>query len=416
MNIIGIVTEYNPFHNGHLYQIEQIKKLSSRPAIVAVMSGYFCQRGEPSIISPRSRAKMALLNGVDLVLQIPTYSAVGSAEDFASGSIRMLDSSGICEYLVFGAEQDRLDDLNIIAETLIEQEDDLWLFAKEQLKSGISYAKAREQFISDKIGSDQALLLRGSNQILAIEYLKAIKKYNINLKPWLIPRKGSPYLSTSLNSSEFHPEMIENLASALAIRNKIEKFSNQPGFPANIIQTLIPFMPKTALAILLKDLSLHQGMSLEKLSDLIYYNLEKGETPSTRYLSEPLINRLQSETRYTDDQYLAINQLVNSTMTKQLPATRVKRALINLLLNIKDKPTFEPSFIRVLGFNKLGRYLLRRMTKSAKLPIISNFSQLQSALNSDNSGQEKLELRAARIWLQNLKQPLNEIFESPIIV
>lgn len=236
------------------------------------------------------------------------------------------------------------------------------------------------------------------------------------MKPWLIPRKGNSHLSSSLKSSKIHPEIIENLTSALAIRNKIEEFSDLPGFPANILQTLMPFMPPKALAILLKDLSLHQGMSLEMLSDLIYYNLETEVTPSTRYLSEPLINRLQSETRYTDDQYLSINQLVNSTMTKQLPATRVRRALINLLLNIKEKPTFEPSFIRVLGFNKLGRYLIRRMTKSAKLPIISNFSQLQSALNSENSWQEKLELRAARIWLQNLDQPLNEIFESPINV
>ncbi|NLM18776.1 MAG: nucleotidyltransferase family protein [Clostridiaceae bacterium] len=420
MNITGIIAEYNPFHNGHYYQIEQIRNLSQRPFLIAIISGYFCQRGEPAIISPRTRTKIALNNGIDLVLQMPTYSAVGSAEIFASVAAMLLDQTGICNNLVFGAEQNCLSELEQIAQLLVEQENESWLYIDQKLKLGISYAKARELFVAEKLNPKTASLLQQSNQILAIEYLKAIYKNKLNLKPWLIQRQGSTYLNPDLNcladdiltrsSGEY------NFASALAIRNQIAESSGESGFPANLIGKLSSVVPRKALATLLYSISKHKVINMESFADLYYYVLENTKEPLTRYLDEALFNRLKKIMRFTDHNYLQIEDLIEQVKTKQLPATRVKRALTNLLLQIKEEPNFAPSYIQVLGFNKQGRYLLKRMTKSAQLPIITNFSELSSVLTSDNIWQEELELRTARIWLNQADSSLNEIFASPVIV
>lgn len=420
MNITGIIAEYNPFHNGHYYQIEQIKNLSQRPFLIAIISGYFCQRGEPAITSPRIRTKIALENGVDLVLQMPTYSAVGSAEIFASVAATILDRTGICNCLAFGAEQNCLSELEQIALLLVEQENELWLYIDQKLKSGISYAKAREQFVAEKFNLKTAALLQQSNQILAIEYLKAIYKNKLNLKPCLIQRQGSAYSDPDLNCLTAdvctQGPAARNFASALAIRNQIAKSADKSGFPANLIEELLPVIPPKALATLLYNISKHKLINMESFADLYYYTLENTKEPITRYLDEALFNRLKKIVRFTEHNYLPIENLTEQVKTKQLPATRVKRALTNLLLHIQEEPNFEPSYIQVLGFNRQGRYLLKRMTKSAQLPIITNFSELSSVLPADNLWQEELELRTARIWLNQAGCSLNEIFASPVIV
>ncbi|NLJ71371.1 MAG: nucleotidyltransferase family protein [Clostridiaceae bacterium] len=420
MNITGIIAEYNPFHNGHYYQIEQIRNFSQRPFLIAIISGYFCQRGEPAITSPRIRTKIALENGVDLVLQMPTYSAVGSAEIFASVAAKILDRTGICENLAFGAEQNRLDELKQIAKLLVKQENELWLYIDQKLKLGISYAKAREQFVAEKLTPKTAELLQQSNQILAIEYLKAILKYKLSLKPWLIPRQGSNYSDPDLNclTEDVFTKNPEEccFASALAIRNQIVKSSGKSDFPINLIEKLSSVVPRKALAALLYNVSKHKAINMESFSDLYYYVLETTKVPVTRYLDEALFNRLKKVVRFTDHNYPPIEDLIDQVKTKQLPETRVKRALTNLLLQIKEKPNFEPSYIQVLGFNRQGRYLLKRMAKSAQLPIITNFSELNTVLTSDNIWQEELELAAARIWLKQAGSSLNEVFASPVII
>ncbi|HHU53560.1 MAG TPA: nucleotidyltransferase family protein [Clostridiaceae bacterium] len=420
MNITGIIAEYNPFHNGHHYQIEQIRSLSQRPFLIAIISGYFCQRGEPAITSPRIRAKIALENGIDLVLQMPAFSAVGSAEIFASAATIILDRTGICKNLAFGAEQNRLKELEQIAELLIKQEDELWLYIDQRLKLGISYAKAREQFVAEKLNSETASLLQQSNQILAIEYLKSIYKNKLNLKPWLIQRQGSNYLNPEFNccADDLFIQAPEkcNFASALAIRNQIIKSSGESGFPANLIEKLTSVVPHKALATLLYNVAQHKVIDMERFADLYYYALEKTHEPKTRYLDEALFNRLKKIVRFTNHNYPQIEDLAEQVKTKQLPVTRVKRALTNLLLNIQEEPDFTPSYIHVLGFNKQGRYLLKRMSKSAQLPVITNFSELSSVLTPDNLWQEDLELSTARIWLRQAGCSLNEIFASPVII
>lgn len=408
MNIYGIIAEYNPFHNGHLYQIKEIKKDKKRSFLIVIMSGYFCQRGEPAIISPRSRTEIALEHGADLVLQIPTYASLGSAELFASTATRLLAATGICNSLVFGTEQKQLNKLEKIAELLSMEKDNMWLFIEEELKTGVSYAKARENFVSLYLGQDTANLLQESNQILAIEYLKTIKQYNLNLQTKLIQRKGDSYLADHLLNQTF--------ASAKAIRKTIFESETNKNFLYKTIEQLKPYLPTKSLATLAFDLSVKSFLSMEKMAHLYYLSLEVAHAPQTRYMNEALFNRLKKEVRFCNHQYLAIDTLCEKVSTKQLPITRVKRALTNLLLNINQEKSFKPSYLHVLGFNRDGRYLLKRMRDKASLPIITNFSDLNKHLNEEDKWQEQVELSASRIWLNTAKQPLNQVFDSPLLM
>ncbi len=410
MDIYGVIAEYNPFHNGHLYQLNEIKKLSKRSFVIVIMSGYFCQRGEPAIISPQTRTKIALEHGADLVLQIPTYASLGSAELFASTATRLLAATGICSHIVFGSEKDQLNNLDKIASLLIKKPEDMWKFIEEELKEGLSYAKARENFVAKQLNTNLASLLQESNQILAIEYLKAIKQYDLKLEPLLIPRIGdSSYLNEDLTASQTY-------TSAKAIRNKTLALADEINFPYNLIDQLSSYVPIKALAKLSYDLSKDAFLSMEKMSDLYYLALEVSQLPKTRYMNKAIFNRLKREVRFSSDKYLAIDQLAENVKTKQYPKTRINRALTNLLLNIREQTNFKPSYLHVLGFNRDGRYLLKRMRSSATLPIVNNFSDIAKSLNKDEQWQENLELRAARIWLNCAKQALDQVFDSPILI
>ena len=172
-------------------------------------------------------------------------------------------------------------------------------------------------------------------------------------------------------------------------------------------------MPNKALAILLRDWQNGSYVKESKLNSLCYLMLENTNQAKTRYLDQPLLNRLKKEIRFSNENYPAIDKLVEATTTRQYPKTRIKRALCNMLLNLKDRE-FEPLYLHVLGFNKDGRYLLKKMKENAKLPVISNFSELQTILEKSEFWQEELELRASRFWLELAEQPINQIFDSPL--
>ncbi len=405
MDVYGIVTEYNPFHNGHKYQIEQIKKENPRAMIMVILSGFFCQRGEPALLIPQKRAAMAMANGVDLVLQLPVYASTGSAEIFASTALKSLAATGLKLRLVFGAETDALPDLLKIAGFLIEEESSMWKFIEGELKNGISYAGARELFIADRLGPDKAALLRGPNQILAIEYLKAIQKYHLKIEPKLIKRSGSSYLDEQI--------LPDQAASALAIR---ELLFSQGISRLSTIQTLKSQMPDNALAILLTELQKGAWQSFEKMKNYYYLCLENCREPETRYLNKDLYQRLAQALRFQKDFYLPLQELMQKVMTRQFPLTRVRRALTNLLLNIREMPDYEPAYLHVLGFTRNGRYLLKQIQKRSRLPVIHNFSELSAILDPSDLWQEKLELAASRIWLNSAEQPINQLFDSPLIM
>ena len=200
MKITGIITEYNPFHNGHLYHLNTAKKVTNCHGIVCIMSGNFVQRGEPAIIDKWKRTEMALLNGVDLVIELPTFYAVSSAEFFAKGAVDILNNIGVVDNIFFGSECGDINLLYKIAEVLTKEPKEFKLKIKENLKSGVTYAKAREKTLIDILDNeDLNEILSNSNNILGIEYIKAIIKSNSSITPLTMKREGSKY-----NDKKFH--------------------------------------------------------------------------------------------------------------------------------------------------------------------------------------------------------------------
>ena len=217
MKVSGIIAEYNPFHNGHKFHIEQTRKMTGSDFVIAVMSGDYTQRGVPAITSKYLRTEVALLNGVDLVLELPLYYSVGSAEYFAIGAVSLLDKLGMVDSLCFGSECGNIRTLSQIASILIDEPTAYRSILQEELKRGTSYPKARSSALS-AICSDSPECIQAlstPNNILGIEYMKALLKRNSSIRPYTIKRQGSGYHDASLDSEalEYSPK-----SSASAIR------------------------------------------------------------------------------------------------------------------------------------------------------------------------------------------------------
>ena len=217
--ILGIVSEYNPFHNGHLHHLELSKQLTNTDFTVAVMSGNFVQRGDTSIVDKWKKAEMAIKAGVDLVIELPTVYAISSAENFADGAVKILNSLGVVDYISFGSEIGEISPLNDVASILYREPKEFQALILSQLKSGLSYPKAREIALSQFFGNSKKYseVLNNPNNILAVEYLKALKRHRSNIKPLTIKRDYSAYNSTTVKNG---------IASATAIREMIKNKEN----------------------------------------------------------------------------------------------------------------------------------------------------------------------------------------------
>ena len=222
MNISGIIVEYNPLHNGHVYHINKTKELTNCDVLICVMSGNFTQRGIPSSIDKWTKTKMAINNGVDLVLELPTIYSVSSAEFFAQGAISLLNSLGIVDNICFGSEHGDINDICNISNILLKEPAEYKLLLKTYLSKGITYplarAKALYEYLTNSNMSMSNLLLgdflNSSNNILGIEYCKSLIKLNSSITPYTLKRKGASYNSTFINN-EF--------SSATAIRRYVKE-------------------------------------------------------------------------------------------------------------------------------------------------------------------------------------------------
>ena len=334
---VGIIAEYNPFHAGHAYQIAEIKKFCGAE-IVAVMSGSFTQRGSPAILDKWTRARLAVMGGVDLVLELPFVHAVRSAQDFARGAINLLNSLGVVDTLAFGAELTDLDALKLAANSFDEK------FFPHELRrlmsSGISYAAAATKILARVTGLDENIL-RQPNTILAVEYLRALPE---NISPLLIARVGAPYDELTLR---------ENFSSASAIR-------------AALYQSPPPW-EKIAAQISADTL---QALQAEK------------SFPDENFLFRPLIAKLL--TSRADElrnifgmteglEFRLLNaadaknfpDLINRLVARRYTAARIRRLLLHFLLNITTDDIAaldRAARPRVLAFNDRGRALLKKFS------------------------------------------------------
>ena len=369
--IVGIIAEYNPFHNGHYYHIQKSKELSCDDSVVAVISGNFTQRGEPSIINKWSKAYMAICGGADLVIELPTVYAISSAENFASGAIKILDSMKIVDSVSFGAEARELSTLNNIANVLCEEPKQYLTILAHELDKGISYAKARENAILMYLNDIKryANILNSPNNILAIEYLKAIKKIRSNIEPVMVQRKKVYYNDEKI---------VDEFASSTGVRKLLEnrEFSE--------IQKVIP---RSSYKILANDYN-HLGpvLGLKCYEKEIIYILRRmsieqiANLPDVAEGLEYAIKKAVSNTN-------SIEELIDSVKSKRYTQTRIQRILLYALLGI-DKQIMETSkkitpYIRVLGFTQRGKALLSEMKKiNPKLKIITSVKKFEDEENN----------------------------------
>ena len=350
--ILGIIAEYNPFHNGHLYHLMKSKQIASADFCVVILGGNFTQRGEPSLIDKWSKAKSAILNGADLVLELPVLYATSSAENFANGAIKLLNSLKIVDTLSFGAETADIDILNDFAEVLYKEPREFKTLLSAELKKGISYPKARENALMMYLNNIRKYLnvLSSPNNILGIEYLKALRKNKSIIQPLAISRTTSVH-----NDIRFSG----NIASATAIRNLLQE---------DEIYKIENLMPSSSYSILKENIS--QGHFLNSLAtyekEIIYSirMMSAKEISEFQDVSEGLENLIKKAA----DSCNNIADLIKIVSSKRYTTTRIQRILLYILLDITKKDIqFSKKvtpYARILGFNANGKQLISQIVEA----------------------------------------------------
>ncbi|MGN1299662.1 MAG: nucleotidyltransferase [Candidatus Scatovivens sp.] len=375
-NVLGIICEYNPFHNGHLLHLNESKKACNADFTIAVMSGNFTQRGDVALFDKWTRAKMALANGVDLVIELPTVYATSSAENFADGAIKILNTLGIVDYISFGSESGDINLLNTISSILYKEPKELSNLINMQLKSGLSYPKARELAISTYFRGSKKYseALQSPNNVLAIEYLKSLKKHKSNIVPITLKRDYSDYNSTSTKNG---------IASATAIRQLLKENKK--------IHRLVPFETYEIIEnkLLKKDF-------LEDLSVFekeIIFNLRRMSLEEISKIQD-VTEGLENKIKYSANNFNNLNDLINNIKSKRFTRTRIQRILVYSLLGITKKDINLSKrvipYIRVLGFNKHGKKIISSIAaNNPKAKIIISLKRFLDT-NPDNSTRQLL--------------------------
>lgn len=367
-NVVGIVAEYNPFHNGHLYHLNESKKQVDADYSVCVMSGNFTQRGDTAIIDKWSRTKMALQNGIDLVIELPLIYSISSAENFAYGSMNILDSLGVVDYVSFGSEVGDLDVLNSIAQILCTEPKEYVSLLNHELSKGISFPKAREKALLMYLNDIRkyANVLSNPNNILGIEYLKALKHLNSNLNPITVKRKEAQYNSSSIKNG---------FASSTAIRKIIKNPSS-----------LSKVVPEETFAII--DDKIKHGQIVNGLATFEKEILYKLRTMSLEEITElpDVLEGLENSIKNAANSCNNILDLISLVKSKRYTQTRIQRILLYALLDI-SKTDMKNSkkgipYIRILGMTENGKYLLSQIASSKKLNIITSPKKFMDSSNN----------------------------------
>ena len=359
--VLGIIAEYNPFHNGHLYHLQESKKQTGSTYTVAIMSGNFTQRGSTSIIDKWSKAEIALYCGVDLVIELPVLYSISSAENFADGAIKILDSLKVVDYLSFGAETADIPTLQQIAKVLYTEPRKYKTFLSHELRKGLSFPKARENALMMYLNDIRRFtnVISSPNNILGIEYLKALMKYKSNIQPVAIHRSSVGY-----NDLEY----TDNMASSTAIRNIIKN---------NGFDVLRNVIPEPSYSILIENIK--QGHIVPDLSTFekeIIYNLRKMDVSEIAELPD-VSEGLEFALKNAANSCNTLNEFLNIIKSKRYTTTRIQRILVYSLLGITKKD-MELSkkvtpYVRVLATNKRGKYLISEILKAnPKLEIVTS--------------------------------------------
>ncbi len=404
MKIVALIAEYNPFHNGHLYHMEKAKEASGADAVLVVMSGDYVQRGAPALMPKHLRAQMALESGADVVLELPVCYAAGSAEYFAAGAVALLDSLHCIDAICFGSECGDLRTLSPIARILADEPHQYKSALKAYVREGHSFPKARQMALEAYAsGSCDNKILSCPNNILGIEYLKALYSSGSKIEPYMIQRVGSGYHEDILS---------EGYASASGIRNILS--SHKDG-ASNSFQQLQGYVPAPSLRILSEAFHTRYPVFADDFSLLLKYRLLSETAASlARYMdvTESIANRIIKNRNY----FLSFTQFCDLLKTKEIAHTRVSRCLLHILLGITaaDIEAYKKSglcqYARVLGFRKDKANILSCLKKSSAVPVLTKLARPE-ALSRTGQAMLKTEIAASDLY----ESVITDKYKTPFI-
>jgi predicted nucleotidyltransferase len=391
VRIVGLITEYNPFHNGHLHHLQESLRITGADASVAVMSGHFLQRGEPSLVDKWVRTEMALAAGVDLVLELPFPFACNSAPHFAMGAVKTLNALGVVDSLCFGSETGETPPLQAIARILIEHSNAIEAGTRERLRGGINYPVARAEVLSRLFPTLSPETLASPNNILGIEYLRALHITSSPMRAYTIPRRGADYHSTDVSGK---------IASATGVRKLIAE--------GGTYDHLLPVACRKTL-----EEALDEGRSLDYgrlFNSLLTFLLQEVESLRGIYqvedgLEQRMVDAAMKSTAYSE--------LAETIKSRQWTLTRIQRVLSYILLQVPGDEMREflqhgPMYLHLLGSTERGRQVLARVRSGKTLPMISDPARAKATLRRFYRGQPesyrlaeqmlKCDLRATRLY------------------
>ena len=378
MTIAAIIAEYNPFHNGHEYMIQKVKEETGADYVIAVMSGDFTQRGIPGIADKHTRAKMAVSCGVDAVFELPVRFATASAELFATGAVSLFHTLSCVDYLAFGSECGDLSDFTKASELLLKEPEEFKSSIQKNLRQGLSYPKAFAQAVkeSGQSSSVSAELLESPNNLLGLEYMKALKKLTSAIKPHTISRTGTGYHESHTSFSNDSGTLI---ASASAIRSAL---TSQTG----TIALAQPLLPAQSYRVFAESYGTTAPVTLDDFSLLLSTRIATESKESlAAFLDVPkeLADRIYS----FRDEFMPFTELISAIKHKQFTYARINRALLHILLGLKEN-NFTSSvslvpYARLLAMKKSASPLMKEIKEHSQIPVITKPAEARNILTED---------------------------------
>ncbi|SHJ66174.1 nucleotidyltransferase [Tepidibacter formicigenes] len=373
MKVLGLVVEYNPFHNGHLYHILESKKITNSTHTIAIMSGHFLQRGEPALFDKWTRAKMAVKSGVDLVIELPTLYSTQSAEFFSHGAINTLNSTKVVDSLCFGSEIGSADVLYKISEVLVNEPKEFKTELKKYLSDGLLFPVARSKSLFNYIQNNNILdikedelssILNSSNNILGIEYIKSIIKLKSSIKPYTIKRIKSEYNSKDIET---------NICSATAIRELLKSTFD--------LDTLRKVVPKSTYDLINSQINDNFNPVFNSyFYELIIGTILREEKNIASYfeVNEGIENKIIDLALKTS----SLEEFVMNIKSKRYTLTKIKRMLMNILLGIKKEDMLKVKnintvpYVRILAFNNKGREIIKNIKQNSDIKLVNRLSNI----------------------------------------
>ncbi|MDB4865975.1 MAG: nucleotidyltransferase [Cohnella sp.] len=394
MRTVGVIVEYNPLHNGHLYHLQQSKKITDADAVIAVMSGHFLQRGEPALADKWARTEMALQAGCDLVLELPVAYSAQPAQWFAYGAVALLDATGIVDALCFGSESGDLQALDAAAQALTDEPEALAVRLSSLLKEGrpfpSAYTAAAQQLLAARGHADLAFTLEQPNHTLGLHYLIALRQLGSRIVPYTISREKSGYGQTEITDGA--------IASATAVRRLLAESGSWA--------RLTPYVPASTLEILIREAEAGRApLDWESFARPLFHELlrtESAELAVFAEVTEGLEHRIRRA--IPELSQFSVGALLDRLKTKRYTRTKLQRTLLRILLGHR-KEQLTPArlaagveYIRVLGFSSKGRAQLHEMRTRASVPVVTSAAR-------GNWEYLKMDTRASAVYALAFRDP-----------